>query len=71
VTALGVAFLAGATAINQKAAGAGATGTGKMGVIDVQSAIGSTAEGKQAFEELQSLFASRRSELDCDQQANR
>jgi Skp family chaperone for outer membrane proteins len=33
-------------------------------VIDDQTAIGSTAEGKQALEDLQSHFASRQSELD-------
>src|ERR1700721_4553897 len=36
---------------------------GKIGVIDVQVAITSTAEGKQAAAELQSQFAPRQTEL--------
>src|ERR1700685_4858849 len=36
---------------------------GKIGVIDVQAAIASTAEGKQAAAELQSQFAPRTTEL--------
>ena len=35
----------------------------KVGVIDVQVAITSTAEGKQAAAELQSQFAPRQTEL--------
>jgi outer membrane protein len=37
--------------------------SGKLGVIDVQVAITSTAEGKQAAAELQSQFAPRQTEL--------
>src|SRR6202142_4605315 len=40
-----------------------AAATGKVGVIDVQVAITSTAEGKQAAAELQSQFAPRQTEL--------
>ncbi|MGA7625540.1 MAG: OmpH family outer membrane protein [Candidatus Acidiferrales bacterium] len=44
--------------------GAAAAATGvKVGVIDVQVAITSTAEGKQAAAELQSQFAPRQTEL--------
>ena len=43
--------------------GAAAAGAGKVGVIDVQVAITSTAEGKQAAAELQSQFAPRQTEL--------
>jgi outer membrane protein len=42
----------------------GATPTAKVGVISVQVAIQSTAEGKQAANELQSQFAPRQTELD-------
>ncbi len=43
--------------------GAAAAGAEKVGVIDVQVAITSTAEGKQAAAELQSQFAPRQTEL--------
>jgi outer membrane protein len=43
--------------------GAAAAGAEKVGVIDVQVAITSTSEGKQAAAELQSQFAPRQSEL--------
>ncbi len=43
--------------------GAAAAGGEKVGVIDVQVAITSTAEGKQAAAELQSQFAPRQTEL--------
>jgi outer membrane protein len=42
----------------------GVTPTAKVGVISVQVAIQSTAEGKQAANELQSQFAPRQTELD-------
>ena len=44
-------------------AGAAAAPSAKIGVIDVQVAITSTAEGKQAAAELQSQFAPRQTEL--------
>ena len=40
------------------------SGSAKVGVINVQIAITSTAEGKQAAAELQSKFAPRQTELD-------
>jgi outer membrane protein len=42
----------------------GATASAKVGVINVQVAITSTAEGKQAAAELQSKFAPRQTDLD-------
>src|SRR5580700_3244964 len=42
----------------------GAAAPGKVGVINVQVAITSTAEGKQAAAELQSQFAPRQTDLD-------
>ena len=47
----------------QKGAAPAAAAVSKVGVIDVQVAITSTAEGKQAAAELQSQFAPRQSEL--------
>jgi outer membrane protein len=44
--------------------GASAPGQVKVGVINVQGAIASTAEGKQASAELQSQFAPRTTELE-------
>lgn len=41
----------------------GAVAAGKVGIINIQQAIGSTAEGKQANAELQSQFAPRQAEL--------
>jgi outer membrane protein len=49
-----------------QAAGAGAPGAAmatKLGIINIQAAIASTAEGKQAAAELQSQFAPRTTEL--------
>src|SRR5271169_2142724 len=50
-------------AIWAQAGGAPAQGPPKIGVINVQAAIASTAEGKQAGAELQSQFAPRTTEL--------
>jgi outer membrane protein len=47
----------------QSGAAPAAAAVSKVGVIDVQVAITSTAEGKQAAAELQSQFAPRQSEL--------
>ncbi|HEY6903116.1 MAG TPA: OmpH family outer membrane protein, partial [Candidatus Acidoferrales bacterium] len=44
-------------------AGAAASASGKVGVINIQAAIAGTAEGKQAVAQLQSQFAPRTSEL--------
>jgi len=41
----------------------GAAAANKIGIINIQAAIGSTAEGKQAISELQSQFAPRQNEL--------
>jgi outer membrane protein len=48
----------------QSSAAAPAAAPGKVGVINVQIAITSTAEGKQAAAELQSQFAPRQTELE-------
>jgi len=47
----------------QAAGNAGAQSPAKVGVINIQAAIASTAEGKQAAAELQSQFAPRTAEL--------
>ena len=41
----------------------GGAAANKVGIINIQGAIGSTAEGKQAFAELQTQFAPRQAEL--------
>jgi outer membrane protein len=65
MTALAAAGLIGAVAANAQAAPAGAApATAKVGVLNVQAAIASTAEGKQATAELQSQFSARQSELE-------
>jgi outer membrane protein len=46
-----------------QAGSAGTPAPGKVGVINIQAAIASTAEGKQAAAELQSRFAPRTNEL--------
>jgi len=47
-----------------RAQSAPAVAAGKVGVVDVRSAIIATAEGKQASAELQSKFAPRQTELE-------
>jgi outer membrane protein len=65
MTALAAAGLIGAVAANAQAAPASAApAAGKVGVLNVQAAIASTAEGKQASAELQSQFAARQTELE-------
>ena len=65
MTALAAAALIGAVASSAQAAPAGAApAAAKVGVLNVQAAIASTAEGKQASAELQSQFASRQTELE-------
>jgi outer membrane protein len=61
--ALAGVSLLGAAAIQGQSAPAAAAG-GKVGVVDVRSAIIATAEGKQASAELQSKFAPRQTELE-------
>ena len=59
------ASLAGPAAWAQSGGAGAAPAAGmKVGVINVQVAITSTSEGKQAAAELQSQFAPRQSELD-------
>lgn len=63
--------LATAAAGAQAAPKAAEGGTGKIGVVSVQEAIGSTAEGKAAAAQLQSQFAPRSKELqDIQNQIN-
>lgn len=57
-------LLSAAVALAQAPAAAGAASTAKVGVINIRSAIVSTAEGKQASAELQSQFAPRQTELE-------
>src|ERR1700727_4049438 len=62
--AASAAILMGPAAMWAQAGGAAAPASaGKIGVIDVQVAITSTAEGKQAAAELQSQFAPRQTGL--------
>ena len=63
--ALAAACLLGTAALRaQGAPAAGSAASGKVGVVDVRSAIVTTAEGKQASAELQSKFAPRQTELE-------
>jgi len=48
----------------QSPAAPASSALGKVGVINIRGAIGSTAEGKQAQAELQSQFAPRQNELE-------
>ena len=48
----------------QSPAAAGSAALGKVGVINIRSAIVATAEGKQASAELQSQFAPRQNEIE-------
>ncbi len=50
-------------AVWAQASSASAPASSKVGVVNIQAAIASTAEGKQAAAELQSLFAPRSTEL--------
>jgi outer membrane protein len=59
-----LAMLLGMPAAWAQAGGASASAMGKVGVINVQVAITSTAEGKQAAAELQSRFAPQQVELE-------
>jgi outer membrane protein len=67
MTALAAAGLIGAVATYAQAAPATAApaATGKVGTLNVQAAIASTAEGKQASAELQSKFSPRQNELEA------
>ena len=59
----GCLLVAGA-ARTQSPTAAGSAAAGKVGVIAIRQAIGSTAEGKQAQAELQSQLAPRQSEIE-------
>jgi len=62
--ALAAAGFLAAAAGAQAPAAVGSSASGKVGVINIRSAIGSTAEGKQAQAELQSQFAPRQNEVE-------
>jgi outer membrane protein len=66
--ALAAACLLGALALRPQGTTTtptvGATAGGKVGVINIRGAIGSTAEGKLAQAELQSKYAPRQNEID-------
>lgn len=65
MTALAAVGLIGAAVANAQAAPAtSAPAAGKVGTLNVQAAIASSAEGKQASAELQSKFAPRQNELE-------
>jgi outer membrane protein len=57
-------LFAAAAASAQGAPAGGSSASSKVGVIDVRTAIVSTADGKQASAELQSQFSSRQVELE-------
>jgi outer membrane protein len=59
-----VGFLGTGVACAQGTAAAASAAPGKVGVINIRSAIVATAEGKQASAELQSQFAPRQTELE-------
>jgi outer membrane protein len=62
IPALGI--LMAAPSVWSQAGGAATAAPAKVGVLNVQVAITSTSEGKQAAAELQSQFAPRQTELD-------
>ena len=64
VASLATTGLLGAAGSWAQAPAASSAAPGKVGVINIRSAIGSTAEGKQAQAELQSQFAPRQNELE-------
>jgi outer membrane protein len=57
-------ILSAAVAWAQAPAAAGSAAAGKVGVISIRQAIGTTAEGKVAQAELQSQFAPRQNEIE-------
>lgn len=62
--ALAAAGLLVVAAVRAQSPAASPAPAGKVGVINIRGAIGSTAEGKQAQAELQSQFAPRQTELE-------
>ena len=63
VAAVSLACLVGTIALRPQSATSPASG-GKIGVVNIQGAIDSTAEGKQAAVDLQAQFAPREQELE-------
>lgn len=63
VAALGLVCLFASSAVRAQGAGLAPSGV-KIGVINVQQAISSTGEGKQAAVELETQFGARQQELD-------
>ena len=64
LVALAAASLLVVPAARAQSPAPSAAAPGKVGVINIRGAIGSTAEGKQAQAELQSQFAPRQTELE-------
>lgn len=62
--ALAVASLLVVAVVRAQSPAASPAAAGKVGVINIRAAIGSTAEGKQAQAELQSKFAPRQTEIE-------
>jgi outer membrane protein len=62
--ALAAAGLLVVPVVRAQSPAASPAGAGKVGVINIRAAIGSTAEGKQAQAELQSKFAPRQTEIE-------
>ena len=64
LAAAGLLIVAAVRAQSPAGAAPASSAMGKVGVINIRGAIGSTAEGKQAQAELQSQFAPRQTELE-------
>ena len=64
LAAAGLLLVAAVRAQSPAGAAPASSAMGKVGVINIRGAIGSTAEGKQAQAELQSQFAPRQTELE-------
>jgi outer membrane protein len=62
--ALAAACLLFVAVVRAQSPAASPVASGKVGVINIRAAIGSTAEGKQAQAELQSQFAPRQTEIE-------
>lgn len=62
--ALAAASLLVVAVVRAQSPAASPAAAGKVGVINIRAAIGSTAEGKQAQAELQSKFAPRQTEIE-------
>jgi outer membrane protein len=62
--ALAAASLLVVAVVRAQSPAASPAALGKVGVINIRAAIGSTAEGKQAQAELQSQFAPRQTEIE-------